>query len=58
MTSSPVSWQELIAVIGGMLGLGGVVAGAVCWLWSKFNEQALKLAEAGPAPRADPQHAA
>jgi hypothetical protein len=44
MNSAPVSWQELIAVIGGILGLGGVVAGAVCWLWSKFNEQALKLA--------------
>jgi hypothetical protein len=44
MTSSPVSWQELIAVIGGILGHGGVVAGTVCRRWSKFNEQALKLA--------------
>jgi hypothetical protein len=32
------------AVIGGILGLGGVVAGAVCWLWLKINKQALKLA--------------
>jgi hypothetical protein len=42
--NAPVSWQELAAVVGGIVTLGGVVAAAVGWVWAKHNEQALKVA--------------
>jgi hypothetical protein len=44
MTSSPVSWQELAAVVGVLVALGGVVAGAVCWILTKLHDQSLKVA--------------
>jgi hypothetical protein len=45
MSSAPVSWQELAAVVGVLIALGGVVAGAVCWILTKLHGQALKIAE-------------
>jgi cobalamin biosynthesis protein CobD/CbiB len=44
MTSSPVSWQELAAVVGALVALGSVVAGAVCWILTKLHGQSLKIA--------------
>lgn len=40
---SGVTWQELSIVAGGIVFAGVLVAGAVCWLWSKFNEQSIEI---------------